>query len=368
MDDEFLSVNQVQAAIRESGAAWVAANNELSSLSRQERASMLGAVPPPDQASLDEREQSASANAYRGAEARSAGAPPSYDLTNVGGKNFITDVKNQRNCGSCVAFGTIAAVEGTVRVARTDATLAVDLSEAHLFYCHGAAEGRNCGNGWWPDNALNAFRDTGVVDDPCFPYTPGDQPCRPCSDWQNRVTKIVSWSQVTTISAMKDWLSTKGPLAACFKVYDDFYSYHSGIYRHVTGAFVGGHCICVVGYNDADGYWICKNSWGTAFGENGFFRIAYGECGIDYAMWSIQVKVQTDDKVWLKQKQITGLWVVNEEMNAAAFVGGVGWQKLSKESPSIFQGLLTALSSAKATKSPVDVRVENGVIKEVYVF
>jgi len=77
----------------------------------------------------------------------------------VGGANYLTPVKNQGNCGSCVSFGTVAAVEGRMRRQRNDPNLAVDYSEAHLFYCHARSEGRNCDNGWWPDRALNAFRD-----------------------------------------------------------------------------------------------------------------------------------------------------------------------------------------------------------------
>jgi C1A family cysteine protease len=33
----------------------------------------------------------------------------------------------------------------------------------------------------------------------------------------------------------------------------------------------------IVGYNDAEQYFIVKNSWGTGWGEAGYFRIAYSE-------------------------------------------------------------------------------------------
>ena len=62
---------------------------------------------------------------------------------------------------------------------------------------------------------------------------------------------------------IKEWVSTKGPVSACFVVYQDFFSYKSGIYRHVTGNQAGGHCVTIIGYNDSPGYWICKNSWNT---------------------------------------------------------------------------------------------------------
>jgi C1A family cysteine protease len=39
--------------------------------------------------------------------------------------------------------------------------------------------------------------------------------------------------------------------------------------------------VCVVGYNDARKFWIVKNSWGTGWGEGGYFRIAYGQVGLD---------------------------------------------------------------------------------------
>ncbi|MDQ0960889.1 hypothetical protein QFZ66_004767 [Streptomyces sp. B4I13] len=86
---------------------------------------------------------------------------------------------------------------------------------------------------------------------------------------------------------MKSWLSTRGPLIACFAVFDDFFNYRGGVYRHVSGERVGGHCISVIGYDDGRGAWLCKNSWGTGWGEGGYFWIAYGQCGIDASMAAV---------------------------------------------------------------------------------
>jgi C1A family cysteine protease len=366
MDYTPLDLDQLQLAIQRANVSWETGDNWLLQLSPQEKRMRLGAEPPADEASLDEREQIAR-TAFKTAVSTST-APATYDLRNVNGKNYITLIKNQASCGSCVAFGSVATVEGTLRVKRNDANLAVDLSEAHLFYCHAATQGRNCGNGWWVDPALEAFKTAGVVDEACYPYTAGDQQCKVCTDWQNRVVKISGWRQLTTADDMKTWLSTNGPLAACFKVYDDFYAYRSGIYHHVTGDFLGGHCVTIVGYSDVDQCWICKNSWGDKWGEAGFFRIAYGDCGIDYTMWGVEVAGLPNTAVWLEKKQITGLWSINQERNASAYVDGIGWRKVSGETDSIFLSMVTQLSAAKINKSLVNLRVENDVIKELYVF
>lgn len=368
MTDETLDIAKLQTTLQQTKATWVAGETPLTTLTREEKRLRLGAEPPPDELSLEQREQVARSNYQSGIGGKAVGAPASFDWRNVGGKNFITAIKNQGSCGSCVAFGAVATVEGATRVKRNDASFAVDLSEAHLFYCHAAAQGRNCGNGWWVDPALDAFKNIGVADEACYPYTAGNQQCGVCSDWKNRVIKIPSWRKLTTIADMKTQLSTKGPLAACFNVYDDFYAYRSGIYHHVSGDLLGGHCICVVGYNDTDKCWICKNSWKDTWGESGFFRIAYGDCGIDYTMWAVEISEIDGGGDWLEKKLITGLWSVNQERRGAAFVDGVGWRYFSAENDSVFLAMLTLLATAKTSKALVNLRIGSEIIKEIYVF
>jgi C1A family cysteine protease len=363
-----LSVQELKKAIEQSNASWQAEETSFMKMPQSEKVRFLGYTPGPNDGSLEEQESAAKSKlqAFLAMPPTAVTAyPNSYDLRNVGGSNFVTPVKNQGGCGSCVSFGTIAAVEGTMRKQRNNPGLAVDYSEAHLFYCHARSEGRTCANGWWPDKALDKFRDIGVADDACYPYTAGDQICSNiCSDWQSRATKITGWRRLTTPTEMKEWISTRGPLEACFTVYDDFYAYTGGIYRHLTGAAVGGHCVCCVGYNDTEKYWIMKNSWGTGFGESGYFRIAYGECGIDSWMDAIIGIAETG---WIRDTRIIGLWTNNQDRNAWVYVQNLGWRKISSENDNIHIDMLVQLTSAKAAGRRVDLYQENSVIKQIYV-
>ena len=130
-----------------------------------------------------------------------------------------------------------------------------------------------------------------MVDEACFPYTDQDQPCKLGSDATARLSTASSFVVLESATAMKRHLATVGPLAACFTVYEDFaYYYTGGVYRYhekTSGEYVSGHCVCIVGYDDAKKCWIAKNSWGKGWGEKGFVRIGYGECGIDASMWGI---------------------------------------------------------------------------------
>jgi C1A family cysteine protease len=101
--------------------------------------------------------------------------------------------------------------------------------------------------------------------------------------------KATSWRELLDVGVRKEWLATNGPVIGCMAVYRDLFSYTGGIYKHTTGSLAGYHAVCVVGYSDEDQAWICKNSWGTSWGELGWFKLAYGQCGIDsrFAMYGI---------------------------------------------------------------------------------
>jgi C1A family cysteine protease len=136
------TLNALQATIKKKGYDWVAAETPQGAMSAEEQKSLLGLT-------VDEAELEATAAAIKSMEGlmtvqmrlaapAAPAAPAAVDWRNNGG-NWVTPIKDQRNCGSCVAFGTLAALESRVRLACKNANMAIDLSEAHLFYC-------GCGN------------------------------------------------------------------------------------------------------------------------------------------------------------------------------------------------------------------------------
>jgi len=60
----------------------------------------------------------------------------------------------------------------------------------------------------------------------------------------------------------------KGPVEASFAVFDDFYSYKSGVYARKSWSFVGFHAVKMLGWGHDNStnldYWILQNSWGPS--------------------------------------------------------------------------------------------------------
>jgi cathepsin B len=78
---------------------------------------------------------------------------------------------------------------------------------------------------------------------------------------------------------------TSGPVTASFTVYEDFLTYKSGVYHHISGTKLGSHSVKIIGWGEESGvsYWLVANSWNEDWGNNGFFKIKRGndECGIE---------------------------------------------------------------------------------------
>ena len=212
----------------------------------------------------------------------SLGDPPSlFDWRNYSGEDWVTSVKDQAQCGSCWAFSATGAVESKLNIDYNDPTLDYDLSEQHLVSCECPGD---C-NGGWQNVALGYIRDTGVADETCFGYLGCEKwnsssgicktefPCDLCSDWQDGAAYITNYHHITnTQAAYKQALVDYGPLSIAIDATGWLY-YGGGIF--ISSVVQANHAVVLVGYDDAGGYWIVKNSWGSTWGESGYIKLSY---------------------------------------------------------------------------------------------
>ncbi len=283
-------IKEIRSKIKGMNLTWTAGKTGISELAGEERMRYLGLVVSEEEKAMTQ-EMAERDRLLAGKAGTISIYPAQWDWRDVSGNDWTTPIRDQKQCGSCVAFATVAAIEANLEIFRRDPSLNPDLSEADLFF---RGCGNCCGRGWTFTPALRYAQSSGIPDEECNPYE-GDS-TGSCPDRDKRIVKIESYKTITNSSAAKEWLSQRGPLIGGMSVYEDFFYYEKGVYQNAYGGYAGDHAICVVGYDDAKGCWICKNSWGQSWGESGWFKIAYGECGMgsQFAFYGVQFTADDD--------------------------------------------------------------------------
>lgn len=210
--------------------------------------------------------------------------PSAYDARAAG---IVTPAKHQGSCGSCWAFASTGAMESHLLKAGL-AFNPQDLAEQQLNSCD-TNQGGCCGGG---SSAIRYWETHGPIYESCWGYGDGSTSCPvetnvPCSAGAGcpqlpyRVTGYHTVSNNT--DQFKASLYTYGPSYWRYNVYTDFDTYWwqgspGQVYVSQAGASLrGGHAVLLIGWDDAKGAFLCKNSWGAAAGPNddGTFWIAY---------------------------------------------------------------------------------------------
>jgi cathepsin B len=206
----------------------------------------------------------------------------------------VHPIRDQASCGSCWAFGASEALSDRFCIAGGVNTV---LSPQDMVSCDSSDMG--C-NGGYLNKAWSYLTTTGIVTDACMPYSSGKGVTGKCSTsctgsgtYKKYQCKSGSVVTARSASAIQSNIQASGPMETQFNVYSDFMNYAGGVYQHKSGSLEGGHAIKILGWGTEGGlnYWICANSWGTGWGEKGFFRIAFGECGIDSAVYGCTPKI-----------------------------------------------------------------------------
>jgi len=221
--------------------------------------------------------------------------PSSWDWRNVSGVNYVSEVRNQGACGSCYAFSSMGMLESRVKIA-TKNTKNFVFSTQDVVSCSLLSQG--CEGGFPYLVAGRYAKDYGVVEETCNPYIGRDGACstKEClKHYVHSYGYVGGYYGACSEEAMKRALVEGGPLSVSFEVYNDFMMYKTGVYHH-TGIRkiedfqpfeITNHAVLLVGYGHdeklGEDYWTIKNSWGTEWGEGGYFRIRRGfdECAVE---------------------------------------------------------------------------------------
>jgi len=91
---------------------------------------------------------------------------------------------------------------------------------------------------------------------------------------------INAYNVQNDLNFMKNYLNAGFPLVIGIAIYSEFESdavAKTGIVPMPSSnsTFLGGHAVVVVGYNDTKKVWIVRNSWGSSWGDKGYFYLPY---------------------------------------------------------------------------------------------
>lgn len=237
--------------------------------------------------------------------------PTDFDWREESDCASLKEIRDQSNCGSCWAFGSVEAMTDRICIASNGAQTPHLSAQDVTSCCHLGDMG--C-HGGVPPTAYTYWTSTGVVTggnygDLSMCYSYEKQPCNhhsdnssypACDDVEKDVTPSCAnecvdngadWSgdkikgagktQFENVDDMLQDLYQNGPLTGMFFVKQDFLAYSSGVYDcdDKTSPMLGGHAIKILGFGEEEGtpYWLVANSWNEEWGDAGFFKIRRGQ-------------------------------------------------------------------------------------------
>ncbi|CAK1579653.1 unnamed protein product [Parnassius mnemosyne] len=202
----------------------------------------------------------------------------------------VSPVKNQYQCGACWAFSAIANIESQIRI---HLMKNYTLSEQFLIDC--IKNNKGCG----ADSLIKTFAaivtDFGgvLLDSDYFPYEAKPNMCRWQPNFNTKLIPVIGFKRVfPNENVMIQYILQYGPLSAAINS-KSMESYKGDI-DEPTGETCSpkhlNHAVLIVGYSayvsktsgKVTPYWIIKNSWGTEWGDNGYYYLVRGRnaCGI----------------------------------------------------------------------------------------
>ena len=236
-----------------------------------------------------------------------AGAyPAKYDARSDG---LVTPVKNQKPFGTCWAFAYCSAAETSLIKQGFETKSTANLSEAHLVWFTGESYSKNSsdpadgdglnsddifdygGNTTWCNSTVARW--SGFAKEKDFKYNRKDvnkmkfdMSDKYVSDYQLVYSK--SSVYLYSVNEVKNAIQRSGSVLCNIAYYEDYEKNSSkGFNYYCPDFWVTNHTVTIVGWDDGysknnfryappkNGAWLCKNSWGSDWGNSGYFWLSY---------------------------------------------------------------------------------------------
>ncbi len=192
-------------------------------------------------------------------------------------------VRNQGGEGSCVAWGTTYAARSITKFATANGNLWTNTSNIlSPEFVYNQIKVSTCASGAYVTSGLNLLRDKGACTWSSMPYTDVECSTQPNASQLAEATNYkITYAKVNiNVNDIKTHLVAGRAVVVGGPVSNDFmYLKNGAVLTRFKGKSLGGHCYCVVGYDDAKNAFKFQNSWGPTWASSGFGWINYNNIG-----------------------------------------------------------------------------------------
>ena len=209
---------------------------------------------------------------------------PSVDL-----RQYCSAIEDQGYLGSC----TGNAIAGQIELIDRKGGKNLDVSRLFIYYEERVLEGTvRWDAGAYIRDGIKVCYTKGAPLESLWPYNQSKWATRPTTAAYNdaRNRKVTGYQRCLNFNAVKNAVAAGNPVVIGFNVYSSFEGAWSYIPHGQSGSgmmpmpnkrteqLLGGHAVTIVGYDDNlnGGRFIVRNSWGTSWGDNGYFYMPYG--------------------------------------------------------------------------------------------
>lgn len=193
---------------------------------------------------------------------------------------YMTAVEDQGRLGSC----TGQAVAGAIEYLNKRSGAITDVSRLFIYYYERLIEGTvNTDSGAYIRDGIKAVSHYGAPLEKLWPYSITKFRDAPSEAAVNDALRrrVTLYERVTDFNGCITALSNNYPVIIGFNVYSSFQSSvvtRTGMmpYPNIRREYLlGGHAVLLVGYNKNTRRFIARNSWGSRWGDRGYFYMPF---------------------------------------------------------------------------------------------